>query len=324
MIRKYKTLAFVGVAMLSAAGVAARGTVANNNAAASVENTAAASTALTSQVMTDGMRHKVKIPADPQRIWAPALEDPIVALGDANRLVGQYSSGNVVDQYLQKWLKGKPHIDLTGNGLDPESVLSMNPDLILLFAQGLAQDGKYQQYSKIAPTYVFGATSGGSATWRQTLLTIGKMLHQSDKAKAALQTYDNRVVFAKQQLQKTVGKKTVAIVEPSGKDLFLVGPGVFAGQEVYGDLGLTAPKIAKGWGQISFESLPKLHADCIFLVIGNDSAAELKSLEKDPVWQGLPAVKEDHVYQVSYGNWINNGVIANELTINTVLKDIGK
>lgn len=322
MIKNYKSWLSAGAVLLSVTGLAGCGANGSGQPVNVVRNVTDANKISTSQVITDGMGHKVKIPANPQRIWAPALEDPIVALGDAKKLVGQYSSGDVVDTYLQKWLKGKPHIDLTGNGLNPESVLSLNPDLILLFASGLAADGKYQQYSQIAPTYVFNVTSGSQAAWRQELLTLGQMLHQTAKAEQVLHSYDQQVKAAKQKLYNSVGKKTVAIIEPSGKDLFLIGPGVFAGQEVYGDLGLTAPKLAKGWGQMSLESLPELHADYIFVVTGNDSTSELQELESNPVWKGLPAVQQGHDYQVSYGNWINNGAIANGITINDVLKDI--
>ncbi|MDQ0188754.1 ABC transporter substrate-binding protein [Alicyclobacillus cycloheptanicus] len=320
---KRKSWLVTGVMLVFMAAVTACGTGPASDTAQG-NQTAADSAVRRPLTMTDGMGHKVKVPANPQRIWAPALEDPIVALGDADRLVGQYSSGNVVDGYLQKWLKGKPHIDLTGNGLDPETVLSMNPDLIILFAAGLAENGKYAQYSRIAPTYVFNVKSGSQAAWRQELLTLGTMLHQSDRAKQLLANYDKKVAAAKQKLKYTVGDKTVAIIEPSGKQLFLIGPGTFAGQEVYGDLGLKAPKLAKGWGTLSFEALPNLQADYIFVVVGNDSTSELQQLTSSPVWKNLPAVKARHVYQVSYGNWINNGVIANEVTIDDVLKHIAK
>ncbi|EPZ44759.1 MULTISPECIES: ABC transporter substrate-binding protein [Alicyclobacillus] len=324
MMKAFKPFIVAGAVALSIAGMVGCGTAATNSSNSSTTGTqnSVGDAKAAPRVMTDGLGHKVTIPADPQRIWAPALEDPLVALGDSKRLVGQYSSGNVVDDYLQKWLKGLPHIDLYGNGLDPEQVLSMNPDLILLFAAGLAQNGKYEQYSKIAPTYVFNVKSGSTAPWRQTLLTLGDMLNQSDKAKSLLATYDKKVAKAKAKLQPAVGNKTVAIIEPSGKQLFLIGPGTFAGQEVYGDLGLTAPSIAKGWDSISFEELPKLNADYIFMVTGNDSDTEEHALTSNPVWKGLPAVKQGHVYTVNYGNWINNGVIANELTIDEVVKDL--
>lgn len=321
MAKAFQSWMVAGACLLALAGVAGCGTSSSNN---NTSTSSASGTKATAHVMKDGVGHQVKIPAAPLRIWAPGLEDPIVALGDSKDLVGQYSSGNVVDDYLQKWLKGKPHIDFSGNGLDPESILKLNPNLIILYSTYFTQNGKYQQYSKIAPTYVFNQNSGAQGTWRNTLLTLGKMLGKSDKAKQLLKGYDQKVSAAKAKLQKAIGNKTVAIIEPSGKQVFLIGKGNFAGQEVYGDLGLTPPKIATGWASISLEDLPKLGADYIFMVTGNDSTAEEKVLTNNPVWKDLPAVKEGHVYNVSYGHWINLGVIANEDVINDVVNDLTK
>ncbi|MFB5189823.1 ABC transporter substrate-binding protein [Alicyclobacillus fastidiosus] len=73
---------------------------------------------------------------------------------------------------------------------------------------------------------------------------------------------------------------------------------------------MTPQKMATDWSSISLEDLPKLDADYIFMVSGNDSAAEEGTLTSNPVWKGLPAVKQGRVYTVNYGHWINLGVIA--------------
>ncbi|WP_067623666.1 ABC transporter substrate-binding protein [Alicyclobacillus acidiphilus] len=325
MMGTYKVWAVALSVAVSTVTLAGCETGANNQAANQANGAASIAQAHAQpKTVIDGMGHRVTVPANPQRIWAPTLEDPLITLGETKEIVGQYSSGNVVDDYLQKWLKGVPHIDFSGNGLDPESVLALNPDFIILFSTVLAENGKYAQYSKIAPTYVFNVKSGAQATWRQELLTLGKLLNKSAKAQAALKQYDKIVAAAKAKLKSTVGNHTVAIIEPSGKQLFLIGPGNFAGQEVYGDLGLTPPAIAKGWGEISFEELPQLKADDIFVVTGNDSSAELQALKNNPVWKDLPAVKAGHVYTVNYGHWVNNGVIANEDVISDVVRDLAK
>ncbi|MFB5189824.1 ABC transporter substrate-binding protein [Alicyclobacillus fastidiosus] len=119
-------------------------------------------------------------------------------------------------------------MDFSGNGLDPESVLSLNPDLIVLYSTYFTNDGKYKQYSKIAPTYEFNQDSGAQGSWRNTLLTLGKILGKSGKAQQLLKDYDQKVSAAKEKLQKQIGKKTVAIIEPSGKRVFLIGKGTFA------------------------------------------------------------------------------------------------
>ena len=213
-----------------------------------------------------------------------------------------------------------PNIDFTGGGLNAENVMSLNPDLIVLFASSLAQNGKYEQYSKIAPTYVFNDVNDP----RQTLRTLGKMFYKTDKAEKVIQDYDLKVKQAKEKLQPVVGNKTVALVEATYDCLVLIGKQFFSGQVLYGDLGLTAPELAKGWDVISMEKLPDLKADYMFMIVPEDGKAKAQELFASSVWKGLPVVQQGHVFQVSYGNWVNNGMLANGLTIDEAVKDLTK
>lgn len=207
-----------------------------------------------------------------------------------------------------------------------EQVLSYNPDLIIIHNSDLVKNDN--QYAKIAPTFEFKNTL--TSSWKQTLLTLGKVFNKTNVAKQAIQQYDQKAQSAKTELQKVVGEKTVAILWIEGKDIYLVSRGRQSGGVLYDDLGLTPPKAAnkKALGpfpQLSLEELPELNADYIFEV-PEDSAGQAQSntVTNSPIWQSLKAVKEGHVYKEDYGNWINDGFYADEKTINDTLKALVK
>ncbi|MFD1677196.1 ABC transporter substrate-binding protein [Alicyclobacillus fodiniaquatilis] len=314
------TIAMAAMLTVMMVGMTACGAQQSTNTATNAS--AKVKQANTPVVMKDDVGHKVTIPANPTRVLAPFLEDELVTLGI--KPVAQLALGQDVQSSLQTQLKNVPILDMS-SGLDPEKVLSFNPDLILLNNTALATGNKYAQLAKIAPTYVF---KYGAQDWRQTLLTMGKMFHKTNKAKQAIQNYDQEAQDASAKIHKAIGNKTVAVLWVDGKSIYIVTKDWFSGQVLYGDMGLTPPKVAdvsgdNGFPPISMEKIPSMHADYIFLVSDSKSAANW--VVDDPVWKSLPAVQAGHSYMVSYGNWVQtSGVIANTQTIKDALADLTK
>lgn len=264
-----------------------------------------------SKEITDEAGHKVTIPSDPQRIWAPYLEDPLTVLGI--KPVAQWSRGDNVIGYLKDQLDGLPKVDFGGGGLEPENVASNNPDLILLFASFLGNDGMYENYAKIAPTYSF-AMSGTDG--RKTLRTLGGLLNKSEKAERAIADYEAKAAKAKERLQAAIGNKPVAIVDISGKTFSLLGDQFYSGAVLYKDLGLTQTKLVKDAGgeaqnELSLEKLPDLEdAYAIFMITEEEGKAFRNEMMDSKIWTSLPAVKENRVFEANYDYWINSGLIA--------------
>jgi iron complex transport system substrate-binding protein len=134
--------------------------------------TPAATAAPAEKTLKDALGNEVKIPATPQRIIATYLEDPLVALGV--KPVAQWSVPNGIQDYLQNDLAGIPNIPYD---LPFEAVTSFNPDLIIIASNSEVKDGKYEQYNKIAPTYILGDEI--NKDWRQALLKIGEVLNKN-------------------------------------------------------------------------------------------------------------------------------------------------
>ncbi|MCS7464117.1 ABC transporter substrate-binding protein [Paenibacillus doosanensis] len=272
------------------------------------------------RTVTDELGHQVKLPAHIDRVLAPYLEDPIAALGV--KPVAQWSSGSTVFEYLQPWLKDVPK---TSSTPAVEEVLAYQPDLIILNTAAKAANGIYEQYAKIAPTYVF--QNGLTKDWKEVLLTVGELLGSKDKAEQAIAGYEQKAREAKRQISPIVGDKKSVILWIQGKSIYLVDSGRFSGAVLAKDLGFPFPEqalvetVGKPLAELSLETLPDLKADYIFYVNQNANGNEQTNLILDnEVWKRLPAVQQGHAYEVDYGNWINGGILANEKTIDDVLK----
>ncbi|CAM2904882.1 iron-hydroxamate ABC transporter substrate-binding protein [Paenibacillus sediminis] len=313
---------FVLAAVLSACS--GKGENSSSSSADSNSQTAPSTTTGAERTVKDSMGHDVTIPANPQRIIASYLEDYLTVLGI--KPAAQWSIGDTVQDYLQPELKDVPKISWD---LPPEAVASFNPDLIIVGSPAQVQNGLYDKYSKIAPTYVLGDEL--SKDWRAQLLKIADLTGKTDVAKKALEDYDKKVADAKQKVHQAIGDQTAAIIWVINKQLYLYEEDRFSGKVLYGDLGIKAPKLVASlpkssatWDPITLEKLSELDADHIFLV-KKSGLGEGKEFLDSPIWKGIPAVKQGHVYEVEdSGYWTNNGLIASEKTIDDVLKALVK
>lgn len=258
----------------------------------------------------------------PVRIYAPYLEDALLTLGVTPVL--KWSVGELVQDYLEPQLKDVPKIDFAG-GPDAETIIASEPDLIILYSSEMAAEGRYEQYSKIAPTFVFDNAAGN---WEDTLQTLGDILDRKKEAADGAKQYADLVAEAKAKLGPVADGKTFAVVRMRQKELLLMDGVYFSGLTLYRDLGLTPHPMVKelsweGHVSLSLEKLPELDADYIFYMIqGSDSQAAAEELMNSFAWQSLPAVKAGHAYQVQTGHWLATGAIANAKQINDVLNDI--
>ncbi|SEO65958.1 iron-hydroxamate ABC transporter substrate-binding protein [Paenibacillus sp. OV219] len=302
----------------------------NNNGNTATENTGTANTgtdntaAAEPKVVKDAMGHDVTIPANPQKILASYLEDPVVALGD--KPVAQWSVANGIQDYLAPQLNGVPTI---AYDLPVESVLGFAPDLIIIGSESQVQKGLYEQYAKIAPTYVLGDKVNND--WREALKTIGGLLGKSDAADKAIADYDQKAADTKAKLEGSVGKKSAAVLWLVAKNFYLVDDTKSSGAVLYKDLGLTPPNLVSNmpaeakaaWNPVTMEKLAELNADYIFLV--NSDKTDAAETLKNPVWQNIPAVKNKHVIELPASSaWLYSGKIAGEMMMDDAVKNLVK
>ncbi|WP_158602406.1 ABC transporter substrate-binding protein [Cohnella endophytica] len=268
------------------------------------------------RLLTDAMGHEVKVPTHPQKVIAPFIEDPLAALGI--KPIAQWGAGGVPQHYLQEKLAGVPVLDMNG-GLKPEEALSYAPDLIIFLAPTYLANGNYEQFAKIAPTFVL---SDNEADWRGNLEKLGALLNEEEAAKLALEQYDKKLADAKSALGTLPAEKTAVLLQADEEKGFkLFGPNFYGGATLYGALGFKQPALLKGeYETYSIEMLEQLKdVDYIFVLSGQGRG---KPPVDNPLWKGLAAVKTGHVFEADSGHWFNANPIANGLIIEDVLKDL--
>ncbi|GGA01455.1 ferrichrome ABC transporter substrate-binding protein [Paenibacillus marchantiophytorum] len=324
MKRSSKWVGLTTVCMLTTVILAGCGagndTKQGGTATASAQPTAQATAAVTPKERTlkDAMGHEVKIPAQPKNVIAPFLEDSLTAIGV--KPAAQWSAAGEPQQYLQNVLKGVPILDMTG-GLKPEQALSHNPDLIILVSPNYMKNGTYEEFSKVAPTYVL---SNDENDWRGSLTKLGEVLGKTSEAEQALKKYDQQLSESKDKIRAVVGDKSAVLFQSANEKGFkLFGANFYSGKLLYQGIGFKQPKLLKGdYETYSLEALAQLDdVDYIFVLSGKGRA---KPPVDNPLWQQLPAVKQGHAYEVDSGHWFNQNAIANKLVIDDVLKALVK
>lgn len=294
--------------LLAACSLTLLGACSTNNDSTDSSGSATTSSEIAT-TFTDAMGNEVTVPENPQRVIGSYLEDYLVALGVTP--VAQWTVGNDSDQaYLQDKLAEVPRINYD---LPFEDVLSFEPDLLLMDSNSMVEGDKYDQYSKIAPTYV--VTNGEDVTWRERLTDIAKVLHKEEQAAQVEADYDELVAATKETYADQIQGKSIAVLWVVNNSVFMVSETKSSGQLLYHELGFKVPSLVleisesatADWSAVSLEKLAELDADYLILV-NSDKGADFFS---EQVWQNLDAVKNNRLWEFGpESSWLYNGPIA--------------
>ncbi|MGJ1012239.1 MULTISPECIES: ABC transporter substrate-binding protein [Enterococcus] len=294
--------------LLAACSLTLLGACSTNNDSTDSSGSATTSSEIAT-TFTDAMGNEVTVPENPQWVIGSYLEDYLVALGVTP--IAQWTVGNDSDQaYLQDKLAEVPRINYD---LPFEDVLSFEPDLLLMDSNSMVEGDKYDQYSKIAPTYV--VTNGEDVTWRERLTDIAKVLHKEEQAAQVEADYDELVAATKETYADQIQGKSIAVLWVVNNSVFMVSETKSSGQLLYHELGFKVPSLVSeisesataDWSAVSLEKLAELDADYLILV-NSDKGADFFS---EQVWQNLDAVKNNHLWEFGpESSWLYNGPIA--------------
>ncbi len=265
----------------------------------------------------DELGHEVTLLAKPTKIFAPVMEDSLLTLGV--KPIIQWSNGVTPQLYLQDQLKDVPELSFAGGAPSTEAVMAYEPDLIILHNAYYDENGVYEQYAKIAPTYIF---NNASSNLEQTLPILGQLLDEQEKAKQALQAYQEKVQTAKTKLATLTEGQKVALIRFNAKGMFFMTDEYFSGYVLTHELGFEQSSFVKnGAFEVSLEILPELDADYIFLINDGKLGDEfLKELKESTIWKSASAFKKGQVYETSEDYWLNGGIIAQGKVIEDVLE----
>ncbi|WP_342422046.1 ABC transporter substrate-binding protein [Paenibacillus sp. FSL E2-0178] len=269
-------------------------------------------------VVQDELGHEVTLNTAPTKVFAPYMEDSLVVLGV--KPVGQWSNKGQGQQYLQDQLAGVPLVDFTSGLPSPEVVMAMQPDLIVLHNSYYAENGVYEQYSKIAPTYVFQQAAGDLDS---SVTILGDLLGKQEEAAKGLADYRKKVEEAKTTLAPHIQDKKALIIRFNSRGMFLMG-GVYGGFVLAEELGITKSDLVatENSVELSLEVLPQIDADYIFLAndTANTGESFYKELTESALWKSIPAVQAGKVYDVDDRYWLGGGIVAFSNVIDDVLE----
>lgn len=281
------------------------------------------------------LRHKfgqTVLPDHPKRIAVIRMEDPMLSLD-----LPMVAAHDFDDYYLHDQLKALPIKNISINEdtktINYEQVQAAQPDLIVM--RDSFDKSIYTKLSKIAPVAAYRLNDEEVAT-----MALAMSLGKEAKGEEALRTYYKHVKAVRMAIHEIIGNQTVAMLRVLNKEIRLYP---YARNDInrfmYELLNLKAPQMVIDGDKsttnnvISFEMLPDLHADYLLVSTGygpssngNNAQAEdtLRRMQKDELWQTIPAVAAGHVIQIDASIWNAHGLLAKEMAMDQLLKALEK
>lgn len=307
-----KTLLVAGMSMVMLAGCGAN---TGSGEAPTAENTTTENT-----ITVTDVRGEVEIPAEPKRIVDLSGNSDILSLigykviGTANSDAYDYTK---FPSYLEETLQGAEILGYSmQDTMDVEAVMNLNPDLIII---STVQEKMYDQLSEIAPTVMIQLEA---LNWKDDVKAFAEVFNKEAEADTWLADYELKAKEAGDAIKAEYGEDTTYLSFLASGGQFFVFDGAGFGNVLYEDMGLAKPEGMPAQTDISlpvvtYEGLAAIQSDYIFLIATDEDLAEL---EKNAIWNSLPAVKEGHVVVLGASPYFNQGYspIGRELLVNEI------
>lgn len=289
--------------------------------APTVEDTAVAAT----QIYTTADGSTLEIPLAPQRIVAQDFLGELLVLGIKS--IGTPSRFFDETTLFQDQLIGVENIG-AANGFNLETVVALNPDLILVNQYLPAEMAT--RLAEIAPVITLDDNQEVFTRLRTIATIVGKEV----AAQAWIDQYTQQQAATRAALAGIVQPGEKALILTMWEDIIWVQATRSIGQTIYNTVGFSptakieAEVVAimsgantsgqSGYLEISLELLPDYAADAdrIFLLLSPDEKSQsvFGAYTSNPLWQTLPAVQNERVYHLTTEwGWYNPIGLAWEL-----------
>lgn len=286
-----------------------------------VVSEAAAETPIWPIVYTDSQDNEVTITEEPQRIVSllhAMYPDYLYAL-DAYP-VGSALADNLLSQWdaYASFVAEQPVVDIGApNAPNLELLLEMNPDLIIGYE---AHNAQYDELSQIAPTVILNYAQIND-DWKYGIAQFAELLGKSEHIDDVIANTEQAVADAAARLADFRAKgESVMFVSMVDKTIWPYT--VEQLQTVYSTdhgLGLAAPagyeQVTDRSTALSFEAFIDFNPDHLFLMVdpGDSTTQEwLEELQNSPLWTGVSAVQQNHLYLTDRSIFAFNAPIATQ------------
>lgn len=273
---------------------------------------------------------ETEVPENPQRVVAFfSAADVALAVGVKPVAVDDATASA---EYLEDQLEG---VESVGQAFEPnlEKIAALEPDLILGLDVVIEQ--AYEELSQIAPTVGvrFGDSSG---EWERYNRAYAEALGKGEEFDEVMVDYEGKAQDFRGAMGGRLDETEVAIMRASPENLRFDLPGIFIGDVVYNDAGLSLPpRLAeyaeenpdKPTAEISREQFGLTEgADALFVwnVTGEGTEKdqeEIKEITNDPLFQNLEVVQEGNVYTMG-DHWFSESVLGASMIIDDLEKHL--
>ncbi|WP_438351112.1 ABC transporter substrate-binding protein [Paenibacillus sp. FA6] len=294
----------------------------NNSADASNKSTdgAAVTEPATDEVRT--IKHamgETEIIGTPQRVVVLTNEGTEALLALGVKPVGAVKSwtGSPWYEHIKADMEGIQELGQEGQP-NLELIAGLEPDLII--GNKMRHEDIYEQLKAMAPT-VESETLRGD--WKINFKLYAEAVGKSAEADKLLADFDKRVEDFKAKAGDKL-KETVSVVRFMGGKTRVYHTDTFSGI-IFDQIGIARNDMTLNSketfvDEITKERLPEVDADRLFYFTydtGDGKGTETEGeWTKDPLWQGLSAVKEGRVYRVDDAIWNTaGGIIAANLVL---------
>lgn len=184
--------------------------------------------------------------------------------------------------------------------LNLEAVAKADPDLIVATSDFLPMDDPLRaELEKVAPIITFEARDGES--WRTRATDLAEILDKEDELQPLIDEYDARRDAIKEEYADILADQAVSVFVPQADEWGTYADTHFS-TPILRDLGATFREQAddevneaKFPNWFSYENLDRLsNADAIFVQPGTEEGRA--TLDTNAIWQNLPAVQNDMVF----------------------------
>lgn len=237
----------------------------------------------------------------------------------------RYLGGKITTQPINLGDRSRPSL---------EALSLLKPDLIL-GEQWQNTQGKYELFSKIAPTILLDDQKGG---WKQSIQKVAQAIDHPEKVQQILAAREQQITAARNQLASVVAKHPRVLLLSSGNlsaGFYPYGQDRSVYSELLEALGFQVVRLEesllKNAGDappISVEMLPQLETDSLIVLAWdeNDEANATGWKRKQQEWNQIPVLKTLPVSQAGRVYFMDSyltmmrGPIAEQLILEDLLK----
>jgi iron complex transport system substrate-binding protein len=198
-----------------------------------------------------------------------------------------------------------------------EQIAALQPDLIISSA-GM-HDDIYEKLSAIAPTVpVFDI---GAADALATSRTVADLVGKTAVLEEKIATYEARIADIRSRLEPLLPTLEVSAFGVYGESIITTRHPGWTSVMALNDLGITwskgllANSTEESFSSISFENVPELDGDVIFVI---DPNWGIEDLQATGILETTFAAKAGQMFTVDDGAWYRGGIAG----LNLVLDDI--